>query len=257
MAVVLNEDGDAAAFARCAYTPEEVVSLRDEASLLFRLREVDGLRSSIPEASSPVPVGDASVMYMRGGQRLLRGPNRLDPRHIAFNQALSVVDPGECPVSECDLVQSALEVVGLERLDDRDRRTGEVLLACLSERHMGTCRQHRDFAPWNTGVTGDGILYVYDWEYSLSGYPATHDLIHFACIRAVLRGVDPRTISEHARRAWGLCQSRQKPGFEEALSLWLLDLWALYAAAWVKSPVGSRSVLEWLAGYTERRDGRQ
>ena len=255
VAVVLDSSGNPTAFARSAYTPDEISALFSEVELLSRLSEVAELRESIPQVWGPCEVGEATVMYMKGQPGLVHGPKRLEDRHLAFLSALSLVDQQERALADSGPVRHASETLRHDRLSDVDRHIGERLLDGMDRGSIVTCRQHRDFTPWNTGITRDGILYVYDWEYSRLGYPVTHDLIHFASIRAVLRGSPPHRVIAVAHRAWERCRSEHRPSFDTSMSLWLLDTWALYASAWAESPVGSRTVLDWLAACVEHLRG--
>jgi len=48
----------------------------------------------------------------------------------------------------------------------------------LESEGVVTGLSHGDYAPWNTLMLGGVSLYVYDWEYSVSGAPILNDVFH-------------------------------------------------------------------------------
>ncbi len=255
VAVILDRNGEAIAFARCASSTAEVDALKQEAALIVTLRERSALRESVPAVLEPVLVGGHVVMYMRGRRGMARGPRSLDHRHVEFARALSSVESNVSHVLECSAVRNAHQTMSLAGLDDSDRRVGEWLLDSLSTVSLITCRQHRDFVPWNTAITREVVLYVYDWEYSQAGHTMAHDLMHFVCMPLVLNGVTPGRVRALAYKAWRLSCAEDAVDFETCFLLWVLDLWALYASAWSRNPVGSRSVLDWVATFAAVQRG--
>lgn len=155
----------------------------------------------------------------------------LGPRHKAFLRALFEKTKREVAFEDTDYGRSLLDLQGnIPALDPEYRGAVTRALEGALQRYRGkrvrwgVC--HRDFTPWNTCVTGDG-LFAFDFEYALRYGPPGLDRWHF--LVQTLRYEKGRSPDQMAD---ALC--RNFPGSRDSLELYLLDNLSLYLSR--KSP---------------------
>lgn len=138
-----------------------------------------------------------------------------------------------------------------EKLDDAWRRRIEIgmhrITRVLGPESIPLTAAHRDFAPWNIR-TGEGGLFLYDWEYASTGYIPLYDLFHFVLMPIAVKR-QPKIRDAHsalstAERAntWlaedpmKICKARDQ------LIAYLLDVCLFYLESTVGDAVGDNVV---------------
>jgi len=181
-AQVMRPSGEILGYVKLPLTEAAIGRVANEAAILRKLAAFPELRPHIPR-----------VMYSgewQGGQILLQsagppstGPIRFGLPHQRFLDALRSVEhrdiAGSMLVSAMRArwraIEAALDLklrtLGTRALDIAERDLAHCILAC----GIG----HGDFTPWNTRLTDNGTLFVFDWESATCDTPRSWDIFHF------------------------------------------------------------------------------
>jgi Phosphotransferase enzyme family len=178
---VMRPDGEILGYIKLPLTETAVQRVRHEAETLNRLWSFPALRSHIPRVLYSGEWGDGAILFQSGGPRQ-RGPVPFNHQCEEFLQLLRGIHTtqrsGHHLWEEVALRWRRTE----PKLTSGWRALGEAALAESKRELEGVMIPysvaHGDFAPWNTR-TGEGGLYVFDWEYASWEAPASWDTFHF------------------------------------------------------------------------------
>ena len=126
--------------------------------------------------------------------------------------SLASEPPGHIFPDEADLNAIWQGDIPSLRAEDADLIGDTLHFICsrLGNEGIGTGPSHGDFAPWNMGLTNDGRLYIFDWEYFDLNAPLLTDLLHriYMPSRLIDRHA-PRKSLQLMRNLW--CEPRYEP----------------------------------------------
>lgn len=204
---IMDDAGNALAYARIADSPGAVEALRREAQVLG---EAAGLVSCLPHiiAEGEYSGPDDYFIVESAGPEWSAGPV-LAERHFAFLARLmgeeavpwhAVVDQLEEDIADL-MLQADLPDV----LTDAMR-----FLRSMPGPSMRTCIEHGDFVPWNIRSSKDGALFVLDWEHARRDGWAWQDALHFCYqTEALVRRRKPKQILASLRSVFSQPAARE------------------------------------------------
>jgi len=228
-ALAVDANGRAVAFAKLAQTPPARRSLERERE---NLEALEAAFDGAPPAPRPLAWHDGATaaVLITTAAPSRRGPQRFDARHQRFLTRLHERFGGTAPFTATPLWQAASGFVGrrCDRATDawraRFTRSFDLLTATLADEAITTSLAHRDFAPWNTRMTAEGLM-AFDWEFASTGYPMLYDYFHFHFMVGLLLGDG---VSPQDARGW-LQRTPERPRHMPHLLLaYLLDVARLY-----------------------------
>lgn len=255
--IVLDDQGRSLAVGRTAFDDDERRRLSTECAVLGRVRSDPSLAKTVPRQLGNLDLATFRCMMAEPGPRR-SGLRRLSAVHLRWLAQLQASWGTESRrVLETTPFREAQALLQARRepISPIDVCAAERLLEYLArdvDAEVRTSLAHRDFVHWNTRLTDDGRLYVFDWEYAAEGYPVGTDAIHFQVIRVLARGSGSGdTLHRMLKMAAANSGLREGESVDREIPLYLLGLWSTYASAWAQSPVGSRNVLNGIARVAE------
>ena len=183
VALVMDRKGRQIAYAKIASTDRAKKALGHEASMLEQVGGYPELTGGVPMLLAAVDWREVQIILISAG------PNQRARRRFGFSHSACLNRLGEVTGEECSLQDTA---VGIELLrfrpnfpdtlptDWRDRfswateyfrkRAGDIVSTSLA---------HGDFAPWNTRVFGNKVLFAFDWESAVPRMTSCYDFLYF------------------------------------------------------------------------------
>lgn len=207
---VMDSQGRIKGFAKISQKTAVRALLDHEARTLSRLATLALHAAHVP-----------TLLYAgeRNGAGLLLTDTLKTPRAVTVTILKSVHTAFLHELAEKTAVpQDGRTVDALKRryLQVADKLTGEwrqrfdqglSRLEAVSQQLLPATLTHGDFTPWNTFLV-NGKLYVFDWEYAETDYPASNDLIHFLLATPGFRKQQPakqiRQLANHVMSVYGL-----------------------------------------------------
>ena len=178
---VMRSSGEILGYIKLPLAREGTERVRGEAKILQHLWGFDALQRHIPRVLYAGEWGDGYILF-QSSRAHSPGPVKFGSLHGEFLKVLWSVHrttrSGQDLVDEVRLEWRKAEPhlppgwrELAERAFDRAIRdlVGETIACGL---------WHGDFAPWNTR-SGNGPLFVFDWEYASTGVPNMWDFFHF------------------------------------------------------------------------------
>lgn len=196
-AQVMSREGEVLAYAKIASRPSAIERLENEAASLVHLGTVPHLVNRVPQVLHwERRRGVASLLISAGPSKA--GPKRFGRAHSRFLADLQSGESESVAFRDSNMahhvtrtfeeVADALTVPWASRLT----RSLDALQESLALVTMSVGLAHRDFTPWNTKMTADGDLFVFDWEFATDRYPHWYDRFHHVFMSHVLtRGAVP------------------------------------------------------------------
>lgn len=187
---VMRPDGEILGYIKLPLTEAAVQFVRHEAETLNRLWSFPALRPHIPRVLYSGERRDSAILFQSAGPPR-RGPVPFNNQCEEFLQLLRRIRATQKPGQHLWEEVAARWRKAEQDLGPGWQALGNAALARSKRELEGVmvpyCVAHGDFVPWNTR-TGDGRLYVFDWEYASWHAPASWDAFHFktqvgACLK--------------------------------------------------------------------------
>jgi hypothetical protein len=185
---VMRPNGEILGYVKLPLTDAAVERVRHEAETLNYLWSFPALRSHVPRVLYAGDWGDGTILFQSRGPsrpgpvlfnlqceeflRLLWGIRATEkPGHVLWEEVATRWRKAEPNFA------SGWRALGQAALSKAKRELDGVMIACGAA--------HGDFAPWNMR-TGDGQLFVFDWESASWEAPSSWDIFHFKTQGAAL-----------------------------------------------------------------------
>jgi hypothetical protein len=248
-AVLIDGRAEVLAYAKVAFGGSAREALARERTVLRELASDDYLSAHVPTPIGWAEWNGGDVLVLSPGPAEA-GPATLGDEHRDFLRHLHVASEEIAPFTDTrirrrmagnhDRLRGFLSYAWGRRYEQAMNHI-DARLAGIS---MPTSLAHRDFTPWNTRVSSNG-LFVFDWEMAEAGAIPAYDAFHFRAIQAALMG-RPVTLDDWVP---SFVQTVWPEGQELLPALWLtylVDMSMVYANAHVVSAgIGDHRVLEW------------
>jgi O-antigen/teichoic acid export membrane protein len=201
---LMNERGDALAYARIASLPDAVRVIRHECKVLTAVGATS-VGGQTPRLLSHGEFTGATGCFMVESAGPEADPtHELGEVHFAFLAGLlgnltvawtAAIDQVEAETAKLRMVPAYAHIVASALSYLRDKPGPSLLMAI----------EHGDFAPWNIHRTADGQIFVFDWEHArLDGLP-WQDALHFSYQWAALvQRQDSKQVLETLRAVFKL-----------------------------------------------------
>jgi len=255
-AVLIDHRAGVVAYAKIAFGKSAREALARERTVLEGLASVDFLSARVPSLYGWLEWNGGNVLVLSPGPAG-PGPATLGDDHHDFLRRLHLAYEEVATFADtrirrrmagnheglCGFLSHAWERRYERALDRIDAAFAGIVVP--------TSLAHRDFTPWNTRTSSDG-LFVFDWEAAEPGATPAYDAFHFRAIQAALMG-RPVALDD-----WipGFVDTVWPDGHELLPALWLtylVDMSMLYAEAHVvSSGIGDHRVLEWFGDEIDR-----
>jgi hypothetical protein len=179
---VMRPNGDILGYIKLPLSRAASACVLREAATLRKLSLFPSLRPNIPQLIYSGEWQGGHILFESPGP-VRSGPITFGPPHQRFLKSLRNIHVAEKAGS--DLVnETAVRWCKIEAtVHPSLRELGERSLTCADHELSGATVHcgimHGDFAPWNTRITDENELFVFDWEFSVWEAPTSWDVFHF------------------------------------------------------------------------------
>ena len=179
--LVMRPNGEVLGHIKLPLTEAATNRVRHEAATLERLWNFAALRLHIPKVLHAGNWGDAYILFQSCGPSQ-PGPVEFGPLHQRFLETLRALQPVERPGQVLVEEVAAHWRKAQPSLGSRWQELGAVALERANRALAGVAVRcgvmHGDFTPWNSR-TGNGRLFLFDWESAEWQAPGGWDIFHF------------------------------------------------------------------------------
>jgi len=179
---VMRPTGEILGYIKIALTEAAIARVCQEAAMLQRLSTFPVLRPYIPRIIYSSEWQGGYLLFQSSGP-LRVGPVEFGPPHQQFLQTLWSVHQVEKPgcrfVEEITSRWQKIDSLLNPMLRELGERALERVRQSLSGTTVRCGIMHGDFAPWNTRLSDQKELFVFDWESAVWEAPVSWDVCHF------------------------------------------------------------------------------
>lgn len=211
----LDEHGHPESIVKLALTPAASLLVANEVTVLRELTTMSGLSGHVPMVIDVFQTKNVSWVQ-QSVQMGLAWATRDIESALDFLRIMGKETEEFCSFFSSKFYSKLTTRLG--RVHDKlstdwQVRANEVLYRLISEAPttLRSVRAHRDFTKWNIR-NARGKPFVFDWEYSESGYPDAYDIFHYLLMPLATKG--RASIADLAESAQRLRQHRKSSGNE-------------------------------------------